>query len=134
AVSVVHALSRNSEAVASLYFFFFSSRRRHTRWPRDWSSDVCSSDLILPAALVQTLANGIGAVLVLRDAVTLIAVTCRRRSQHSADDFPGGVENQSVPEIPGNGFVALAAFADDGRLHLLGNPVRTFMEKDLERL
>src|SRR5439155_19086154 len=26
-------------------FFFFSSRRRHTRWPRDWSSDVCSSDL-----------------------------------------------------------------------------------------
>src|SRR5207253_7617153 len=25
---------------------FFSSRRRHTRWPRDWSSDVCSSDLI----------------------------------------------------------------------------------------
>src|SRR5690625_7014621 len=27
--------------------FFFSSRRRHTRWPRDWSSDVCSSDLVL---------------------------------------------------------------------------------------
>src|SRR5207253_5935293 len=25
--------------------FFFSGRRRHTRWPRDWSSDVCSSDL-----------------------------------------------------------------------------------------
>src|SRR5690625_197264 len=25
--------------------FFFSSRRRHTTWPRDWSSDVCSSDL-----------------------------------------------------------------------------------------
>src|SRR5690625_6501571 len=28
-----------------MYVFFFSSRRRHTRWPRDWSSDVCSSDL-----------------------------------------------------------------------------------------
>src|SRR5690606_17562897 len=27
------------------YFFFFSSRRRHTRFSRDWSSDVCSSDL-----------------------------------------------------------------------------------------
>src|SRR2546421_9686420 len=26
-------------------FFFFSSRRRHTRSDRDWSSDVCSSDL-----------------------------------------------------------------------------------------
>src|SRR5699024_11553537 len=27
-------------------FFFFSSRRRHTRSKRDWSSDVCSSDLL----------------------------------------------------------------------------------------
>src|SRR5687768_18425613 len=27
-------------------FFFFSSRRRHTRCSRDWSSDVCSSDLL----------------------------------------------------------------------------------------
>src|SRR5437870_7035015 len=31
-----------------IFFFFFSSRRRHTRWPRDWSSDVCSSDLFTP--------------------------------------------------------------------------------------
>src|SRR2546429_8216124 len=29
------------------YFFFFSSRRRHTRCSRDWSSDVCSSDLLV---------------------------------------------------------------------------------------
>src|SRR5438067_8361255 len=28
-----------------IIFFFFSSRRRHTRSKRDWSSDVCSSDL-----------------------------------------------------------------------------------------
>src|SRR5699024_11643498 len=28
------------------HYFFFSSRRRHTRSKRDWSSDVCSSDLI----------------------------------------------------------------------------------------
>src|SRR5690606_40661338 len=28
-----------------LFVFFFSSRRRHTRFSRDWSSDVCSSDL-----------------------------------------------------------------------------------------
>src|SRR2546427_12972449 len=28
-----------------IYFFFFSSRRRHTRFDCDWSSDVCSSDL-----------------------------------------------------------------------------------------
>src|SRR5690606_39392238 len=29
--------------------FFFSSRRRHTRFSRDWSSDVCSSDLVQAA-------------------------------------------------------------------------------------
>src|SRR2546422_7499884 len=29
-----------------MFFFFFSSRRRHTRCSRDWSSDVCSSDLL----------------------------------------------------------------------------------------
>src|SRR5947209_9797341 len=32
--------------LSSLFFFFFSSRRRHTRYWRDWSSDVCSSDLL----------------------------------------------------------------------------------------
>src|SRR6266496_5779003 len=31
--------------VVFFFFFFFSSRRRHTRSLRDWSSDVCSSDL-----------------------------------------------------------------------------------------
>src|SRR5690606_39645931 len=33
----------------ALCFFFFSSRRRHTRFSRDWSSDVCSSDLRIPS-------------------------------------------------------------------------------------
>src|SRR5436305_11185126 len=47
--------------VCSFFFFFFSSRRRHTRCGRDWSSDVCSSDLTsasLPAN--STLTNGSG--------------------------------------------------------------------------
>src|SRR6266481_7112936 len=34
-----------------MFFFFFSSRRRHTRWNCDWSSDVCSSDLVAFALL-----------------------------------------------------------------------------------
>src|SRR6266446_6474871 len=33
--------------LCNLYFFFFSSRRRHTRLQGDWSSDVCSSDLLV---------------------------------------------------------------------------------------
>src|SRR5690625_1867430 len=36
-----------TSVLALPHLFFFSSRRRHTRWPRDWSSDVCSSDLAL---------------------------------------------------------------------------------------
>src|SRR6266481_179109 len=36
-------------------FFFFSSRRRHTRWNCDWSSDVCSSDLPLGLRMVEEL-------------------------------------------------------------------------------
>src|SRR6266436_6256251 len=36
------------EAIApNVFVFFFSSRRRHTRCSRDWSSDVCSSDLLV---------------------------------------------------------------------------------------
>src|ERR1039457_7035042 len=38
-----------------MFFFFFSSRRRHTRLQGDWSSDVCSSDLITGGALVDSL-------------------------------------------------------------------------------
>src|SRR2546421_7201068 len=38
-------------------FFFFSSRRRHTRSDRDWSSDVCSSDLIAVRTDVTDLAS-----------------------------------------------------------------------------
>src|SRR5690606_41805118 len=34
-----------SERLNTASLFFFSSRRRHTRFSRDWSSDVCSSDL-----------------------------------------------------------------------------------------
>src|SRR5690625_3573197 len=39
-------LRRPTAAVTYQPFFFFSRSRRHTRWPRDWCSDVCSSELI----------------------------------------------------------------------------------------
>src|SRR2546429_2373781 len=38
-------VSPSQAHLACVVFFFFSSRRRHTRCSRDWSSDVCSSDL-----------------------------------------------------------------------------------------
>src|SRR5438309_10630733 len=40
------------------FFFFFSSRRRHTRWNCDWSSDVCSSDLQYGVALAVLVTVG----------------------------------------------------------------------------
>src|SRR5256885_12862999 len=45
AVQILDHHSRS--VVAHFVFFFFSSRRRHTRLQGDWSSDVCSSDLLL---------------------------------------------------------------------------------------
>src|SRR5690625_7912149 len=57
--------------------FFFSSRRRHTRWPRDWSSDVCSSDLSPGIGLL-------GRALLLRDVFPRPGLTLRggeRRSE-----------------------------------------------------
>src|SRR5688572_31745371 len=39
--------------VSGIGFFFFSSRRRHTRFDCDWSSDVCSSDLLLEGLTVD---------------------------------------------------------------------------------
>src|SRR5699024_12067424 len=41
-----------------LFLFFFSSRRRHTRSKRDWSSDVCSSDLKYYGLLQVDFING----------------------------------------------------------------------------
>src|SRR2546427_6158046 len=56
-----------------LFFFFFSSRRRHTRFDCDWSSDVCSSDLIMRALQVH---------LVSGDSLTLL-----RRPTHDVEAY-----------------------------------------------
>src|SRR5579862_7207736 len=58
------------------YFFFFSSRRRHTRWNCDWSSDVCSSDLYWQGVQLDETALPVvlAAELEERDALRSIAV------------------------------------------------------------
>src|SRR6266536_1870607 len=75
------------------FFFFFSSRRRHTRSTRDWSSDVCSSDLrdladaglvarrLLVAAAVAIEARQLGERLHLRDAERRRLELLGRRAQ-----------------------------------------------------
>src|SRR2546427_6265573 len=64
-----------------LFFFFFSSRRRHTRFDCDWSSDVCSSDLVdldgtLPGAGLAGQAAGHGVI----DLVREIGLAAARRA------------------------------------------------------
>src|SRR5690606_39894894 len=55
--------------------FFFSSRRRHTRFSRDWSSDVCSSDLHLAIGLKESVYTG-G---IQRERLTMVAVPVSRQ-------------------------------------------------------
>src|SRR5690554_7287443 len=62
-----------------VFFFFFSSRRRHTRCGRDWSSDVCSSDLATgmnpKMARAQGINTNIKIILGLAIANALIALS-----------------------------------------------------------
>src|SRR2546422_8415067 len=66
----------------SLGGFFFSSRRRHTRCSRDWSSDVCSSDLFL----------GLG------DSISLIGL---KKRQHSLSVYWQQSEQLVRPSLDG---------------------------------
>src|SRR5207302_6032811 len=96
-----------SEMVSMLpltFFFFFSSRRRHTRSSRDWSSDVCSSDLGLEAGgdLLQRIGDA-GIVLDVR----------QERCPIGDVDKPGIAQMRGAAEIAhlrgvGLGFAAAA--------------------------
>src|SRR5256885_10620150 len=90
-------------AVVICNFFFFSSRRRHTRLQGDWSSDVCSSDLLTIArapfyrVLIELLRNAFQAALpdqrltiemvVRRDEANRITLCVRdsRSEEHSSE-------------------------------------------------
>src|SRR5690606_40392793 len=76
----------------SFLYFFFSSRRRHTRFSRDWSSDVCSSDLessspspsSSPASSsgpASTWGFGVGSSIGTRKAHSAVFSGCTRTSQ-----------------------------------------------------
>src|SRR5690606_40813412 len=79
--------------------FFFSSRRRHTRFSRDWSSDVCSSDL--PVQMTQ--------------ARQLAGQTARRLG------FPPSVVDRVVLAASELG-TNLMKYATDGQLVIVPSP------------
>src|SRR6266699_5450815 len=73
-------------------FFFLSSRRRHTCCGRDWSSDVCSSDLVDPAVRLVKLARNYGQTAALAagfdKARGEIIVAMDGDLQHAPEDLP----------------------------------------------
>src|SRR5947199_4541969 len=75
-----------------VFFFFFSSRRRHTRCLRDWSSDVCSSDLDEGEGGRAVLDHRVGQVVELEG---------RRVGDGAADDHHVAVVDLAEdPEVP----------------------------------
>src|SRR5690625_4883553 len=61
---------------------FFSSRRRHTSWPRDWSSDVCSSDLVAgPACAVWARPSPAGTARIALAGSARSAAACARAAR-----------------------------------------------------
>src|SRR5439155_14689269 len=93
----------SSSDPAVVDFFFFSSRRRHTRWPRDWSSDVCSSDL----ANLRAIDRSTGTV---RSLVTYSAFTFEPLGW---DRAKGTVLARAVTTA--SGAIQYLHVADDGR-------------------
>src|SRR3712207_2001683 len=63
------------------FFFFFSSRRRHTRYWRDWSSGVCSSDL-MPSLLASAAVHHYLVRAGIRTGTTLVVETAEAREVH----------------------------------------------------
>src|SRR2546430_3471946 len=66
--------------------FFFSSRRRHTRFDCDWSSDVCSSDL---SAVTFWFGRSIIGMAMLLAAV-MLPIARRKKSPQGVEDWPEG--------------------------------------------
>src|SRR5712692_11007777 len=100
-----------------MFFFFFSSRRRHTRWNCDWSSDVCSSDLADGAAGLQVDEGGgdFAPVAEFQCALAEAAVGDERDGvSHAAIDFD--IRNEAL--ALGDGIVnAKFAQAEHGQAH-----------------
>src|SRR5262245_63012722 len=90
--SIPHACARWGEGDVVLRYFFFSSRRRHTRCLSDWSSDVCSSDLISMTTTVPTLSQDPATHRILEDRNTPRTVTVRLLAIHVVFSLPGHPE------------------------------------------
>src|SRR2546422_9186977 len=122
-------------------FFFFSSRRRHTRCSRDWSSDVCSSDLSLLEAHREV--QAFGRKLALFSERAPIAVF-EVDPQATILDMNPAAENlfgYAAPEMVGRNCISMLLNPDDrestdkwwGELVAQGRPATVVAERCLRR-
>src|SRR2546430_17232412 len=117
-----------------MIFFFFSSRRRHTRFDCDWSSDVCSSDLdrkIPPSRrrlayearsrhLRSIRPNIATPTFVLRGAESIVT------SAEGTADLSNGLPNREVQEIKGGSHMLLLEHPEE-----VAAAVRDFVRRDI---
>src|SRR5579863_592931 len=85
-------------------------------------------EIFFPTTFIEAFADGVGSVI--RRRSTVFARTCG--DDHWPDHFSRSVENQGVPKIARNGFIALAALADDGCLDRLCNAVGRLMKQNFQ--
>src|SRR5256884_404655 len=102
------------------FFFFFSSRRRHTRCSRDWSSDVCSSDLLLVGVFGTTLAA----------RNSCLPFSARSPNSNTWVSFPG---RASAADWISSGTAGAAGLAAAGRAGLLGSEPQPATRTDIGR-
>src|SRR5690625_6898854 len=98
--------------------FFFSSRRRHTRWPRDWSSDVCSSDLSRCSVVIDSSSGGVQLRLV--EAISMIGGDVPRVHPPLGDHGPLGRAGPAPGPFDGRTRVGAAPvqFGEDRKTHV----------------
>src|SRR5256885_5790296 len=97
--AIVNGLTMAPASAGLLDVFFFSSRRRHTRLQGDWSSDVCSSDLIWVWLLFDDFpaARGIKAALLLLQVEVPVVVQVATEVEGTQPDH--GLRPRQAPEI-----------------------------------
>src|SRR6267143_1998133 len=90
-----------------LFFFFFSSRRLHTRWNGDWSSDVCSSDLAVRQG-VETIRNRVDQFGVAEPTIT------RQGENRILIQLPGVQDPERAKALIGKTALLEFKLVDDG--------------------
>src|SRR2546422_6359900 len=106
------------------FLFFFSSRRRHTRCSRDWSSDVCSSDLVSPdgrrVAYVRDDGKGTSMLRVL-DAATGRPLAAHRVNGGVDYDWLGE-DRKSTRLNSSHGYISYAVFCLKKKKNSIATP------------